>query len=180
MKETILRRKEACRQHRKYNRLREAFPEVISREKVEEKWVAYLEMKQVAKDLVAKKRLRERDEVLREFRNSGGYGSSYSWKKVKKGVVKGVKRLRDAAGKVVAEDCEMAAIAKHHFEKNSRQTVEIATEEGMNFDSPHRERLNQEQVERLGKPSSYIEVVEAVKRMKRGKGWEWIKLVRRC
>ena len=74
VKEAILRRKEACRQHRKYNRLREAFPEVISREKVEEKLVAYLEMKQVAKDLVAKKRLQERDEVLREFRNSGGYG----------------------------------------------------------------------------------------------------------
>ena len=97
---------------------------------------------------MAKKRLQERDEVLREFRNSGGYGSSYFWnlKKVKKGVVKGVKRLRDAAGKVVAEDCEMAAIAKHHFEKNSRQTAETATEEGMNLDSPHRERLNQEQV----------------------------------
>ena len=81
-----------------------------------------------------------------------------------------MKRLRDAAGKVVAEDCEMAAIAKHHFEKNSRQTAEIATEEGMNLDSPHRERLNQEQVERLEKPFSYIEVMEAVKRMKRGKG----------
>ena len=106
-------------------------------------------MKQVAKDFVAKKRLQERDEVLREFRNSGGYGSSYFWKKVKKGVVKGVKRLRDAAGKVVAEDCEMAAIAKHHFEKNSRQTAEMATEEGMNLDSPHGERLNQEQVERF-------------------------------
>ena len=29
VKEAILRRKEACRQHRKYNRLREAFSEVI-------------------------------------------------------------------------------------------------------------------------------------------------------
>ena len=89
VKEAILRRKEACRQHRKYNLLREAFPEVISREKVEEKWMAYLQMKQVSKDLVAKKRLQERDEVLREFRNSGGYGSSYFWKKVKKGGCQG-------------------------------------------------------------------------------------------
>ena len=46
-------------------------------------------MKQVAKDLVAKNRLQEKDdhEVLKEFRKSGGYGSSCY-------VVKGVKRLR--------------------------------------------------------------------------------------
>ena len=42
-------------------------------------------MKQVAKDLVVKKRLQERNEfeVLREFRNSGGYGSSYFWKRLR-------------------------------------------------------------------------------------------------
>ena len=64
----------------------------------------------------------------------------------------------------------MAAIAKHHFEKNSCHTAEIATEERMNLESLHRERLDQEQVERLEKPFSHIEVMEAVKRMKKGNG----------
>ena len=70
------------------------------------------------------------------------------------------------------EDCEMAAIAKHHFEKNSIQTEEIAIDERMNLDSPPREMINQEQAEGLEKPFSYIQVLEVVKRMKRGKGWE--------
>ena len=68
------------------------------------------------------------------------------------------------------EDCEMAAIAKHHFEKNSMQTEEIAIDERMNLDSPPREMINQEQAEGLEKPFSYIQVLEVVKRMKRGKG----------
>ena len=37
VKDAIKKRMEACREHRKYNRLSESFPEVI-KEKVEEKW----------------------------------------------------------------------------------------------------------------------------------------------
>ena len=66
------------------------------------------------------------------------------------------------------EDCEMAAIAKHHFEKNSLQTEEIATEERMNLDSLTREMINQEQAEGLEKPFSYIQVMEIVKQNEKG------------
>ena len=73
----IKKRREACREHRKYNRLSKSFPEVITREKVEEKWEAYLQMKQKAKDLEAEKRQQERNIVLEEFRKTGGYGGSF-------------------------------------------------------------------------------------------------------
>ena len=71
------KRREACREHRKYNRLSKSFPEVITGEKVEEKWETYLQMKQKAKDLVAEKRQQERNVVLEEFRKTGGYGGSF-------------------------------------------------------------------------------------------------------
>ena len=70
----------------KYSRLNKSFPEVLAKEKVEEKWETYLQTKQNAKDLVAEKRKQERDEVLEEFEKMGGYGGSYffgeMWKKV--------------------------------------------------------------------------------------------------
>ena len=68
-------------EHGKYNRLSKSFPEVITREKVEEKWETYLQMKQKAKDLVAEKMQQERNVVLEEFRKTGGYGVVFSGKK---------------------------------------------------------------------------------------------------
>ena len=55
------------------------------------------------------------------------------------------------------------AIAKDHFEKNqlSSQTAEIGKEERMKLASPHRDMLNQEQVERSEEPFSYKEEMEA-------------------
>ena len=75
VKEAIKKRREACREHRKHSRLNKSFPEVIAKEKVEEKWATYLQAKQNAKDLVAEKRKQERDEVLEEFEKTGGYGA---------------------------------------------------------------------------------------------------------
>ena len=141
VKEAIRRRKEACRVHRKFSRLRKSFPGAISSDMVEEKWAEYLEMKQIAKELVAQKRRKERDEVLDEFRKSGGYGSSYFWKKVKKGSVKGIKRLRDLAGKVVVEDTKMAGIAKDYFENNGKQTLDFVTDDNIQWEPQHREKL---------------------------------------
>ena len=64
--------------HRKYGRLNKSFPEVIAKEKVEEKWETYLQAKQNAKDLVAEKRKQERD-VKKERKSENGdrtYGGS--------------------------------------------------------------------------------------------------------
>ena len=84
VKDAIKKQREACREQRKYNRLSKSFPEVITGEKVEEKWETYLQMKQKAKDLVAEKRQQERNVVLDEFRKTGGYGGSFFWKKSEK------------------------------------------------------------------------------------------------
>ena len=169
VKEAIKRRKEACRVHRKYDRLSKAFPNAIPTSLVEEKWVQYMEEKQNAKELVRKKRQKERDEVLEEFRKTRGYGGSFFWNKVKKSTARGIRHLRDPHGKLIAEEKGMAEIARLHFEKNGRQTAEIREEE-----TDQRELLcevlDNEQVESLEEPLSYEEVERAVKGMKKGKG----------
>ena len=171
-KEAIKKRREACREHRKYSRLNQSFPEVIAREKVEEKWEAYLQAKQNAKDLVAEKRKQERDEVLEEFEKTGGYGGSYFWRKVKKSAVKGMKRLRNSSGKLVLEEKEMAEIAREHFKRNAQGTTGLHLEENgqPKFERQQRVKLEVEEIEKLEEPFSSLEVVGALKRMKRGKG----------
>ena len=172
VKEAIKKRREACREHRKYSRLNQSFPEVIAREKVEEKWEKYLQAKQNAKDLVAEKRKQERDEVLEEFEKTGGYGGSYFWRKVKKSsAVKGMKRLRNSSGKLVLEEKEMAKIAREHFKRNAQGTTGFHSEENGQPDfERQRVKLEVEEIEKLEEPFSSLGVVRALKRMKRGKG----------
>ena len=128
IKETINRRREACRAHRKDSRLARAFPEAITKGKVEEHWRLYLDTKRKSQDIVKRKRQKERDEVLEEFRKNGGYGSGYFLGKVKNNRVKGIKSLRDRRGKDINEDEEIAAMARDYFEKNGKQTVEFFRE----------------------------------------------------
>ena len=88
----------------------------------------YLDRKRIAQGIVKKKRQKERDEVLEEFRKNGGYGSSYFWGTVKNNRVKGIKSLRDPRGKDITEDEGIAVMARDYFEKNGKQTVEFLRE----------------------------------------------------
>ena len=85
-KEAVKKRKEACREHRKYSRLNKSFPEVIAKEKVEEDWGTYLQAKQNAKDLVAeKKKTRKGWSVWKSLRKWEGMvvvNFGEKWKKV--------------------------------------------------------------------------------------------------
>ena len=72
VKEAIKKRREACREHRKYSRLNQSFPEVIAREKVEEKWEKYLQAKQNAKDLVAEKENKKEMKCWKSLRKREG------------------------------------------------------------------------------------------------------------
>ena len=83
VKEAINRRREACRVHRKYSSLARALPEAVPKEKVEESWRVYLDRKRIAQDIVKRKRQKEWEEVLEEFRKNGGFGRGYFLGKVK-------------------------------------------------------------------------------------------------
>ena len=88
----------------------------------------YLDRKRIAQDTVKKKRQKERDEVLEEFRKNGGHDSGYFWGKVKNNRVKGIKCLRDPRGKDITEDEGIAVMARDYFEKNCKPTVEFSRE----------------------------------------------------
>ena len=116
------------------------------------------------------KRRQERDEVLEEFEKTGGYGGSVFWRKVKKSAVKGMKRLRNSSGKLVLEEKEMAKIAREHFKRNAQGTSGFHSEENGQPERQQRVKLEVEEIEKLEGPFPPLEVVSALKRMKRGKG----------
>ena len=87
-----------------------------------------MDRKRIAQDIVKKKRQKERDEALEEFRKNGGYGSGCFWGKVKNNRVKEIKNLRDPSGKDITEEKGIAAMARDYFEKNGKQTVEFLRE----------------------------------------------------
>ena len=68
---------------RKYSRLARAFPEAVPKEKGKESLRLYLHMKRIAQDIVKRKRQKEWEEVLEEFRKNGGFGRGYFLGKVK-------------------------------------------------------------------------------------------------
>ena len=94
----------------------------------------------------------------------------FFWKKVKKSAVKGLTWLRNSFGKVVSEENEMAEIAREHFKKNAQGLIGFQYEEDKQPKREQRVRLEVQQTEKLEEPLSYLEVVRALKRMKRGKG----------
>ena len=94
--------------------------------------------------------------------------------------VKGMKRLRNSSGKLVLQEKEMAKIAREHFKRNAQGTAGFHSEEnGQPEFERQRVKLEVEEIEKLEEPFSSLEVVRALKRMKRGKG-VGIKLVQRC
>ena len=91
---------------------------------------------------------------------------------MKKSAVTGMKRLRNSSGKLVLEEKEMAKIAREHFKKNAQGTTGFHSEENgqPEFERQQRVKLEVEEIEKLEEPFSSVEVVRALKRMKRGKG----------
>ena len=89
----------------------------------------------------------------------------------KSSAVKGMKRLRNSSGKLVLEEKEMAKIAREHFQRNAQSTTGFHSEEnGQPEFERQRVKLEVEEIEKLEEPFSSLEVVRALKRMKRGKG----------
>ena len=89
---------------------------------------------------------------------------------MKKSAVKGLTRSRNSFGKVVSEGKEMAEIAREHFKKNAQGLIGSQSEEDKQPKREQRVRLDVQQTEKLEEPLSYLKVVGALKRMKRGKG----------
>ena len=82
-----------------------------------------------------------------------------------------MKRLRNSSGKLVLEEKEMAKIAREHFKRNAQSTTGFHSEEnGQPEFERQRVKLEVEEIEKLEEPFSSLEVVRALKRMKRGKG----------
>ena len=66
----------------------------------------------------------------------------------------------------------MAEIAREHFKRNAQGTTGLHLEENgqPEFERQQRVKLEVEEIEKLEEPFSSLEVVGALKRMKRGKG----------
>ena len=71
-------------------------------------WERYQEKKKMAKDLVRKKRREEREVLLKECIEKGGYCSAKFWEKAKRRASKAPKSLKDKQGKLHREEISMA------------------------------------------------------------------------
>ena len=115
-KEAMIARKEACRTLRKRKRLYEQCPNEALGNEVQDLWRDYQEKKRIAKELVRKKREKEREALLKECQAKGGYFSAKFWEKAKWKTNKAPKALRDKKGALHKEEAVMAEIARDHFE----------------------------------------------------------------
>ena len=70
----------------------------------------------MAKELVRKKREKEREALLKECQGKGGYYSAKFWEKAKWKTNKAPKSLRDKKCELHKEEAAMAEIAREHFE----------------------------------------------------------------
>ena len=120
VKQAVKVRKEASREHRFYKKMAVAFPGLVSQEVVKAKWDDYLRLKQVAKDLVKQKMEKERADILREMKTSGGYNSRFFWSRAQWKKGKGMSKIRDDSGAVVTEEEAIADVARAHFESLGR------------------------------------------------------------
>ena len=85
VKTAIKRRREASRAHRLCKKLAGSSPGVVSEELVRKKWEEYLVLKQLAKDLVKEKMLKEREDILNEMKQGGGTIVQHSGKELRVG-----------------------------------------------------------------------------------------------
>ena len=114
VKEAIKARKEACRTLRKRKKLYEQCPNEASGNEVH-LWRDYQEKKRIAKDLVRKKRRKEREALIKDCQGKGGYYSAKFWEKAKWKTNKASKALKDKKGELHKEEAAMVEIAQEHF-----------------------------------------------------------------
>ena len=63
---------------------------------------------------------KERADILREVKTSGGYNSRFFWSRAQWKKGKGMSKIRDDSGAVVTEEEAIADVARAHFESLGR------------------------------------------------------------
>lgn len=172
VKQAVKLRREASRTHRFYKKLSANFPGAISQEVVKSKWDEYLHLKHVARDLVKEKMAKEREDILKEMKECGGFNSGVFWRRAKTKKGKCMTKLRDGSGTLVTEERIVAGIARSHFEKLGRGEWEASDEEIADGEASRYvpKELDREVAAELDSVPTYEEVAKAIKKLKKGKG----------